>query len=203
MPKWVKKVFLKTLPKYLFMRRPLGDDDSFRRVSSRREFYDEGIPTSMSLRDSSTSTTYRMPPHHHKHPSGTSSAPSSMKQRKAMQKSPKLHHLRLPGEEIDTKEEETLAKKLESLYYEPAVLKAFSNICFIADLLKKKDKDDKIDEDWKFVAMVMDRIFLWIFAIVCLFGSAVILLQAEALYDFTEPLQPILTRYHRVEDITF
>jgi len=119
------------------------------------------------------------------------------------QKSPKLHHLRLPGEEIDTKEEETLAKKLESLYYEPAVLKAFSNICFIADLLKKKDKDDKIDEDWKFVAMVMDRIFLWIFAIVCLFGSAVILLQAEALYDFTEPLQPILTRYHRVEDITF
>lgn len=61
-----------------------------------------------------------------------------------MQKSPKLQHLRLPGEEIDVKEEETFAKKLESLYYEPAVLKAFSNICFIANLLKKKDKDDKV-----------------------------------------------------------
>lgn len=51
--------------------------------------------------------------------------------------------------------------------------------------------------------MVMDRIFLWIFAIVCLFGSAVILLQAEALYDTTGPLKPILTRYRKVEEIVF
>uniref|UniRef100_A0A7I4XVV4 Acetylcholine receptor subunit alpha-type unc-38 n=1 Tax=Haemonchus contortus TaxID=6289 RepID=A0A7I4XVV4_HAECO len=37
MPKWVKLVFLKWLPKVLFMRRPLDDgDESFRRVSSRK-----------------------------------------------------------------------------------------------------------------------------------------------------------------------
>ena len=38
-------------------------------------------------------------------------------------------------------------------------------------------------EDWKYVAMVMDRLFLWIFTVAVLVGSAGIILQAPALYD--------------------
>ena len=34
--------------------------------------------------------------------------------------------------------------KIEQLYYSPPVLKAFENVCFIAELLKKKDRDDKV-----------------------------------------------------------
>ena len=41
----------------------------------------------------------------------------------------------------------------------------------------------QIQEDWKYVAMVLDRLFLWIFTVAVLVGSAGIILQAPALYD--------------------
>ena len=41
----------------------------------------------------------------------------------------------------------------------------------------------QVKEDWKYVAMVMDRLFLWIFTVAVLVGSAGIILQAPALYN--------------------
>ena len=43
-------------------------------------------------------------------------------------------------------------------------------------------------EDWKYVAMVLDRLFLWIFSAACISGTALIILQAPALYDYTDPI---------------
>lgn len=43
-------------------------------------------------------------------------------------------------------------------------------------------------EDWKYVAMVLDRLFLWIFTLAVLVGTAGIILQAPSLYDDREPL---------------
>lgn len=36
--------------------------------------------------------------------------------------------------------------------------------------------------------MVLDRLFLWIFAIACVMGTALIILQAPSLYDTTQPI---------------
>jgi len=46
----------------------------------------------------------------------------------------------------------------------------------------------QVEEDWKYVAMVLDRIFLWIFTLACVFGTALIILQAPSLYDTTKPI---------------
>jgi len=43
-------------------------------------------------------------------------------------------------------------------------------------------------EDWKFVAMVLDRFFLWLFFVACVAGMAIIILQAPSLYDTTHPI---------------
>ena len=43
-------------------------------------------------------------------------------------------------------------------------------------------------EDWKFVAMVLDRFFLWVFIVACFAGTAAIILEAPSLYDQTIPL---------------
>lgn len=35
----------------------------------------------------------------------------------------------------------------------------------------------QVSEDWKYVAMVIDRLFLWIFVFVCVFGTLGMFLQ--------------------------
>ncbi|KAI4486456.1 hypothetical protein M0804_005826 [Polistes exclamans] len=49
-------------------------------------------------------------------------------------------------------------------------------------------EEGKVEEDWKYVAMVIDRIFLWIFTLACVFGTAMIIFQAPSLYDTTKPI---------------
>lgn len=46
----------------------------------------------------------------------------------------------------------------------------------------------QVKEDWKFVAMVLDRLFLWIFTIAVVVGTAGIILQAPTLYDNRMPI---------------
>lgn len=47
------------------------------------------------------------------------------------------------------------------------------------------------DQDWGFVAMVMDRLFLWLFSMASIIGTFVILCEAPSLYDDTEPIDKI------------
>ncbi|KAM5307309.1 neuronal acetylcholine receptor subunit alpha-2 isoform 1-T2 [Glossophaga mutica] len=49
--------------------------------------------------------------------------------------------------------------------------KALDGVHYIADHLRSEDADSSVKEDWKYVAMVIDRIFLWLFIIVCFLGT--------------------------------
>ncbi|KAM5245630.1 neuronal acetylcholine receptor subunit alpha-4 [Ctenodactylus gundi] len=53
----------------------------------------------------------------------------------------------------------------------PALTRAVEGVQYIADHLKAEDTDFSVKEDWKYVAMVIDRIFLWMFIFVCLLGT--------------------------------
>ncbi|KAK2897949.1 hypothetical protein Q8A73_014329 [Channa argus] len=53
----------------------------------------------------------------------------------------------------------------------PAIQRAIEGVQYIADHLRAEDADFSVKEDWKYVAMVIDRIFLWMFILVCILGS--------------------------------
>uniref|UniRef100_A0A1A9ZZ59 Neurotransmitter-gated ion-channel transmembrane domain-containing protein n=1 Tax=Glossina pallidipes TaxID=7398 RepID=A0A1A9ZZ59_GLOPL len=54
--------------------------------------------------------------------------------------------------------------------------------------IKSPILSNPVKEDWKYVAMVLDRLFLWIFTLAVLAGTAGIILQAPTLYDDRIPI---------------
>ncbi|XP_042553753.1 neuronal acetylcholine receptor subunit alpha-2 [Dipodomys spectabilis] len=57
------------------------------------------------------------------------------------------------------------------LLLSPQIHKALEGVHYIAEHLRSEDADSMVKEDWKYVAMVIDRIFLWLFIIVCFLGT--------------------------------
>ncbi|KAL2103672.1 hypothetical protein ACEWY4_000540 [Coilia grayii] len=53
----------------------------------------------------------------------------------------------------------------------PSMKEAIEGVQYIADHLRAGDADFSVREDWKYVAMVIDRIFLWMFIMVCILGT--------------------------------
>jgi len=41
----------------------------------------------------------------------------------------------------------------------------------------------QIKEDWKYIALVLDRLFLWLFTTACTVGTLGIIFQAPTIYD--------------------
>ncbi|CAG9802119.1 unnamed protein product [Chironomus riparius] len=70
----------------------------------------------------------------------------------------------------------------------PELHKAMDGVTYIADHTKKEEESTRVKEDWKYVAMVLDRLFLWIFTIAVVVGTAGIILQAPTLYDSRMPI---------------
>ena len=44
------------------------------------------------------------------------------------------------------------------------------------------------DDDWAFVAMVLDRLLLYVFGAVSILGTILILCESPFLYDYTRPI---------------
>ncbi|XP_075230736.1 acetylcholine receptor subunit alpha-like [Lycorma delicatula] len=70
----------------------------------------------------------------------------------------------------------------------PVMHKSCFCVRFIAEHTKMQEDSTKVKEDWKYVAMVLDRLFLWIFTLAVLVGTAGIILQAPTLYDDRIPI---------------
>jgi len=51
----------------------------------------------------------------------------------------------------------------------------------------------QIVEDWKYVSMVLDRFFLWVFTLACIGGTCGIIFQAPSLYDKRAPIDQQLS----------
>ncbi|KAK4303068.1 hypothetical protein Pmani_024896 [Petrolisthes manimaculis] len=84
--------------------------------------------------------------------------------------------------------------------YCPEVIKAFEGVRFIAEHTRREEESCKVKEDWKYVAMVLDRLFLWIFTLAVLLGTAGIILQAPTLYDDRLPIDILYSEIKAIGD---
>ncbi|CAG9795064.1 unnamed protein product [Diatraea saccharalis] len=77
----------------------------------------------------------------------------------------------------------------------PEVHRTCFCVKFIANHTRMIEESTKVKEDWKYVAMVLDRLFLWIFTLAVLVGTAGIILQAPTLYDDRVPIDKHFNQY--------
>lgn len=65
----------------------------------------------------------------------------------------------------------------------PEIREAIQSVRYIAENMKAQNEAKEIQDDWKYVAMVIDRIFLWVFILVCILGTAGLFLQPLMIRD--------------------
>ncbi|XP_015512110.1 nicotinic acetylcholine receptor beta2 [Neodiprion pinetum] len=174
MSPWVQRVFLNWMPRVLMMRRtpystPEYDDT----------YIDNGYTNEIdcSFRDSISD-----------YPSELKGSPEGFESVAAAYKNALDEEGRHVPHASVTDSENTMPRHLS-----PDVISALQGVRFIAQHIKDADKDNEVIEDWKFVAMVLDRFFLWVFTLACIGGTMGIIFQAPSLYDTRKPVDQLLS----------
>ncbi|XP_056267959.1 neuronal acetylcholine receptor subunit alpha-3-like [Pseudoliparis swirei] len=75
------------------------------------------------------------------------------------------------------------SESLEGGMLSPEVREAIDSVKYIAENMRRQNQAKEVQDDWKYVAMVIDRIFLWVFVLVCIMGTAGLFLQPLLLWD--------------------
>ncbi|XP_032618946.1 neuronal acetylcholine receptor subunit beta-4 [Chelonoidis abingdonii] len=150
MPPWVKVVFLQKLPTFLFMKRP-ENNSARQRLSKHRKNKSDHLCTDPA--DLYKNSTYFV---------NTASA--------------KKYDLKVT-ENLDNISGHQDFRLRSSMKFSPEVQETIDGVSFIANHMKNEDNDQSVIEDWKYVAMVVDRLFLWIFIFVCVLGTVGLFLQ--------------------------
>ncbi|XP_061669768.1 neuronal acetylcholine receptor subunit alpha-3 [Syngnathoides biaculeatus] len=84
----------------------------------------------------------------------------------------------VPGAGSQCSSSESLdAGVLSLLPFSPEVREAIESVKYIAENMRMQNEAKEVQDDWKYVAMVIDRIFLWVFILVCILGTAGLFLQ--------------------------
>ncbi|XP_067829337.1 neuronal acetylcholine receptor subunit alpha-3-like [Heptranchias perlo] len=161
MPAWVITIFLKLLPRVMFMTRPMAGWEA------------QENPTPKSLAGTTElSNLDRL----------SSSSETKCSGRGFCCQGPRCIHCRMkrpePGVSLtQSSSAESLDALLALSVPSPEVREAIESIKYIAANMKLQNESKEIRDDWRYVAMVIDRIFLWIFILICILGTAGLFLQ--------------------------
>ncbi|KAI1883728.1 hypothetical protein AGOR_G00234530 [Albula goreensis] len=149
MPDWVKRVFLTKLPAFLFMHRPRSSNirEKFRQKQRQQDTQPDLKPGGKAEDDSFY----------------------------VNEESAKRYGWRI-GDLPENAGGGEFRRRMTVKCNED-IKEAVDGVRFIAEHMKEEDEDEGIIEDWKYVAMVIDRLFLWIFVLVCVVGTVGLFMQ--------------------------
>ncbi|XP_072051067.1 LOW QUALITY PROTEIN: neuronal acetylcholine receptor subunit beta-4-like [Amphiura filiformis] len=163
MQPWVRRVFLEILPPILYMKRP---KDHQKRYTKTKE-PDYSPPNYFEMREMQ----------HHRDVEATRSNGREIFDNHH----PGGYRLRTLSDEIGGLDTGCSRSPVFGKYPKE-INQAVDGVKFIADHLRTEDDFNAMTEDWKYVAMVIDRIFLWIFLICVICGTSGIILSAPLIF---------------------
>ncbi|XP_041042849.1 neuronal acetylcholine receptor subunit alpha-6 isoform X1 [Carcharodon carcharias] len=157
MPGWVRRVFLHFLPRVMLMRRPFDEKQA---ENSRSKRGKANWPQ--------TSCTSYL-----EH--------GDFKLSKDQLKCP-CQYCKEPNDAaFCTLCRHISPQSLETLMgvslLSPEIRQAIENVKYITENTRSQNAAKEVEDDWKYVAMVIDRIFLWVFVLVCVLGTVGLFLQ--------------------------
>ncbi|EFX68323.1 hypothetical protein DAPPUDRAFT_11119, partial [Daphnia pulex] len=171
---WVRRFFIQQLPKMLLMRIPKDSSTSLPNTPSLRSCCDGGAAAAMATdasmmgrgRDCAMMMTCS--------PNDDDDDDGSLLMRRRRRHSSGLHQQQ--------------RRRRVPKRFPLELQKAIRDVQFIQNHMKRADEYDEEDNDWGFIAMVLDRFFLWVFTAASLCGTISILFTAPALYDDSSPI---------------
>ncbi|CAH2982044.1 unnamed protein product [Chilo suppressalis] len=197
MAPWVRKFFITKLPKLLLMRVPkdLLRDLAAQKIAGRslkkNKFKDALAAAEQTNSNASSPDSLR-----HHMPGGCNGLHSTTATNRFSGLVGALGSLGagyngLPS--VMSGLDDSLSDVVPRKKYPFELEKAIHNVMFIQHHMQRQDEFNAEDQDWGFVAMVLDRLFLWIFTIASIVGTFAILCEAPSLYDDTKPIDMILS----------
>nr|XP_008013898.2 neuronal acetylcholine receptor subunit alpha-3 isoform X3 [Chlorocebus sabaeus] len=160
MPSWVKTVFLNLLPRVMFMTRPTSNEGSAQK------------PRPLSGAELSNLNCFS-----HAESKGCKEGYPCQDRMCGY-----CHHRRIKISNFSanltrSSSSESVDAVLSLSALSPEIKEAIQSVKYIAENMKAQNEAKEIQDDWKYVAMVIDRIFLWVFTLVCILGTAGLFLQ--------------------------
>ncbi|KAK2889661.1 hypothetical protein Q8A67_015036 [Cirrhinus molitorella] len=193
MPVWVHTIFLDIMPRFLFIRKPPALQKNSRRTSvdprKRKKSStacvrdDEGREASLSIPMKSNLEHACM------HPSASTCINTSRTKTRShsveislgerdiastryRSRSIQFCHLHGQDQWTPSRKSSKISISREYPEFTPSHVTqlAIEGVQDIADHLRAEHADLSVREEWKYVAMVIDRLFLWMFILVCIMG---------------------------------
>merc|ERR1711994_1107229 len=180
MAPWVRKIFIDFLPRYLFIQRPEPDEEESVDQEVITAGYNIVFPETLEERNSVSRLL-----NHAQYDGGGFRLGAPGDQQKSLQLQPQLS---LQLDRYDSGFRDSVQEQ------EPHLEKAINSVRFVAQHVKNQDRYNKVADDWKYVAMVLDRILLWIFSFACVARTCGIILVAPSLYDTRKPIDIIVSK---------
>ncbi|XP_062372350.1 cholinergic receptor, nicotinic, beta 1 (muscle) like [Sardina pilchardus] len=158
MPMWVRKVFINFLPKYIGMQRPHPEEPP----------EEEGPHDDTPLRHIRLES---------RRPGGEY----------FVRKIDPALVMPWKGSDSTVQLQRYFDSDSYCLILPPNLKSAISAVTYMAEQLKNQDTDDTMTDDWQYIALVVDRLFFWLFVIITTLGTLAMFLDASFNYTPTEP----------------
>ncbi|XP_063076178.1 neuronal acetylcholine receptor subunit alpha-6 [Engraulis encrasicolus] len=170
MPAWVRSVFLQVLPRIMLMRRPIDQDG--KRLAMDRE-PDSGGGAAEKGKKGKAVAAGQGSMNCLDFGENKMGADGQKCQRHPGKDAPGTDGGKVSRQTGSTAVNAVVAFSVIS----PEIKQAIESVKYIAENMRSRNKAKEVEDDWKYVAMVIDRIFLWVFVLVCVLGTLGLFLQ--------------------------